>query len=146
MSVTVRMAVPADLPLIQDFHDTQNRRQGTTVALPKLFTAEGDFTRNIALAFMVERDGTPVQAFFFELVPEVCFAGCDPQATAYAQREIDRIAFLLRGMGFTGINCKVPDHLAKHIDGPLERAGFAPDTGLTHFFKDLRLQEKEVEG
>lgn len=139
MSVEIRLARPADWPLIQEFHREQNRLQGTNTALPRLFKADGDFAPNIALAFIVERDGVPVQSFYFELVPEVCFAGCDPQATAYARREIDRIAFGLRGMGFTGINCKVPEHVAESIASPLERAGFEEDKGLVHFFKDLRL-------
>lgn len=139
MSVEIRLARPSDWPLIQAFHQQQNQLQGTNTALPQLFKADGDFASNIALAFIVERDGVAVQSFYFELVPEVCFAGCDPQATAYARREIDRIAFGLRSMGFTGINCKVPEHMAESIASPLERAGFDEDKGLVHFFKDLRL-------
>lgn len=143
MSVTIRLAKPSDWPLIQQFHQDQNRMQGTSYALPQLFNAIGDFAPNIALAFIVERDGVPVQSFYFELVPEVCFAGCDPQATAYARREIDRIAFGLRSMGYMGINCKVPDHMAESIAAPLEKAGFEKDVALTHFFKDLRLPAGE---
>jgi hypothetical protein len=142
MSVNIRLAKLSDWPNIQAFHLEQNRLQGTSYALPQLFKADGsgDFAPNIALAFMVERDGHPVQAFFFELVPEACFAGCDPQATAYARREIDRIAFLLRGMGFSGINCKVPEHMVEHIAPPLEKAGFEPSV-MVNFFKDLRLPD-----
>ena len=139
MSVVIRLAKPSDWPCIERFHREQNDLQGTDTALPQLFRADGDFAANIALAFMVERDGVAVQSFYFELVPEVCFAGCDAQATAYARREIDRIAFGLRGMGYTGINCKVPEHMAESIAAPLERAGFAKDLGLAHFFKDLRM-------
>lgn len=141
MSVEIRLAKPKDWNLIQQFHQDQNRLQGTNIALPKLFDANGDFAPNIALAFIVERDGVPVQSFYFELVPEVCFAGCDPQATAYARREIDRIAFGLRNMGYTGIRCAVPEHMAESIAAPLDRAGFDLDKGLVHFFKDLRLDE-----
>lgn len=128
---------------IRRLHEDQNRAQGTDYALPQLFEmdAEGrwSLTRNMALAFIVEQDGKPVQAFYFELVPEVCFAGCDAASTAFARREIDRIAFLLRNMGFTGLNCKVPEHMAETIGAPLSKAGFGPDDGLAHFFKDLRL-------
>lgn len=139
----IRLARPSDWPLIKQFHQEQNLLQGTDYALPKLFDAGGNFAPNIALVFMIERNGNPVQAFYFELVPEVCFAGCDPAATAFARREIDRIAFGLRGMGFTGINCKVPEHLAESISAPLEKAGFDEDAKLRHFFKDLRVEEKE---
>lgn len=138
MSIHTRLATPADWPRIQELHAEQNRLQGTHTALPRLFTPSGDFARNIALVFMVERAGIAVQSFYFEAVPEVCFAGCDPQATAYARREIERIAFLLRGMGYTGINCKVPTHLAESIASPLTLAGFGPDDTFAHFFKDLR--------
>jgi hypothetical protein len=141
--ITVRLARPADWPLIHKFHVEQNILQQTSTALPKIFTDSGEFSPNIALAFVVERDGVPVSSFYFELVPEVCFAGCDPQATAVARREIDRIAFGLRAMGFTGINCKVPEHMAEAIAKPLEKAGFTEDEGLQHFFKDLRLPEPE---
>lgn len=130
--------------MIQQFHQEQNRLQGTNTALPTLFDANGDFAPNISLAFIVERDGVPVQSFYFELIPEVCFAGCDPQATAYARREIDRIAFGLRNMGYTGIRCAVPEHMAESIAPPLEKAGFEPSK-LVHFFKDLRLKEDNDE-
>lgn len=138
----VRLARPEDWPLIQKLNREQNEAQGTSTAIPRLFGPNGDFAPNIALAFIVERDNIPVQSFYFELIPEVCFAGCDPQATAVARREIDRIAFALRSLGFTGINCKVPDHLDEHISPPLEKAGFEPDKNLVHYFKDLRLPDK----
>jgi hypothetical protein len=143
MSVEIRLAKPSDWPTIQVFHMEQNTLQGTNTALPKLFKADGDFAPNIALAFVVERDGVPVSSFYFELVPEVCFAGCDPQATAFARREIERISFGLRSMGFTGINCKVPEHVSEAIASPLEKAGFTKDEGLVHFFKDLRVDKGE---
>jgi hypothetical protein len=127
------------MPLFQRFHREQNEAHGTNYLLPELFDANGEFARNIAMAFIVESDGIPVQGFYFELVPEVCFAGCDASATAFARREIDRIAFALRNMGYQGIACKVPDELAAVIGKPLEKAGFEPDHGLSHFFKDLRI-------
>jgi len=133
------LARPADWPLIQRLHAEQNRMQGTNTALPEIFTANGAFAENIALAFIVERKGVPVQSFYFELVPEVCFAGCDAKATAYARREIDRIAFLLRSLGFTGINCKVPQPVVEQIAPPLGEAGFQRSV-MVNFFKDLRLK------
>jgi hypothetical protein len=137
--IQIRLAKPRDWPMIQMFHRDQNEAQGTSYELPQLFDKCEHFAPNIAAAFIVERDGNPVQAFYFELIPEVCFAGCDPQATAYARREIDRIAFCLRSMGYSGINCKVPKQVEKSISAPLKRAGFTSDEGLAHFFKDLRL-------
>lgn len=143
MNEVIRLARPSDWPTIQRLTQEQNQAQGTNTYLPNIF-AGAEFAPNIALAFIVERDGKPVQHFYFELVPEVCFGGCDAKATAFARREIDRIAFGLRAMGFTGINCKVPTHMAEHISAPLEKAGFNEDTELTHYFKDLR-QEPEHE-
>ena len=137
--IQIRLAKPYDWPMIQMFHRDQNEAQGTNYVLPQLFGPYRGFATNIAAAFIVERDGNPVQAFYFELIPEVCFAGCDPQATAYARREIDRIAFCLRSMGYSGINCKVPKQVEESISAPLKRAGFTSDEGLAHFFKDLRL-------
>lgn len=136
------MARPEDWPLIQRFHAEQNEQQGTTTALPNLFEGDG-LARNVALAFIVERDGVPVQSFYMELVPEMCFAGTDPKATAIARREADRIAFLLRGMGFTGWRCDVPEHMNEHIERPLEHAGFRRVEGLVTHFRDLRIQGEE---
>ena len=129
--IQIRLAKPSDWPLIQRFNRHQNELQGTNTALPQIFDAAGNFAPNIALAFIVERDGVAVQSFYFELIPEVCFAGCDPQATAYARREIDRIAFGLRAMGFTGIRCSVPEHMNEHIASPLKHAGFEEDEDLS---------------
>lgn len=143
--MTIRLAKPRHLPVIERLHAAQNAAQGTNTALPRLFDAKGDFAPNIAMVFMVERDDEPVQAFWFICVPEVCFAGCDGKATAYAQSEIDRIAFALRGMGFSGLNCKVPGEMGEAIRPFLEGAGFEDETArFVHFFKDLRLKEKEV--
>ena len=141
--VHIRLATVRDWQTICRLHEQQNAMQGTNYALTQLFAANGDLAPNIALAFVVESDGLLCSSFYFELVPEVCFAGCDPQATAYARREIDRIAFGLRSMGYMGINCKVPEHMAESIAAPLEKAGFEKDVALTHFFKDLRLPAGE---
>jgi hypothetical protein len=140
VSVTIRLAKPSDWPLIQRFHAEQNEAHGTNYALTPLFDAHGEFARNVAMAFIIEKDGRPVSSFYFELVPEVCFAGCDPQATAVARREIERIGFALRSMGFTGINCKVPMVVGESIRTPLEAAGFGDETGkYLNFFRDVRL-------
>ena len=140
MSMMIRLARPSDLATIRRLHDQQNAAQGTLTALPQLFDVDGEFARNIAMAFMVEREGLPVQAFWFVTVPEVCFAGCDGNATAYAQREINRISFALRAMGYSGINCKVPEPMGDLIRPFLEEAGFEDETTtFVHFFKDLRL-------
>lgn len=144
--ISIRLARPGDWPMIELFHQEQNGRQGTNTSLPTLFRDNGDFSENIALAFVVERDEVPVSSFYFELVPEVCFAGCDPQATAFARRQINQIAFGLRCLGYTGINCKVPQHMAESIASPLEKAGFNKDEDLVHFFKDLRLPAVADEG
>lgn len=142
MSVEFRIAQPSDWPTIQRLHAEQNAEQGTNTALPQIFEGKG-FARNIALAIMAERDGVPVQVRWYINVPELCFAGMDPVATAAAQRAAEMDAFLLRAMGFTGTNCKVPECVAEHIDGPLTRAGYREDSGLKHYFKDLRLPKKE---
>ena len=145
MSVTTRLATVADWPLIQRFHCEQNGAQGTHTALPQLFGDHGNFASNIALVFINERNGVPVQSFWYILVPELCFAGTDAEATAHARREAEPNAFLLRSMGFTGTNCKVPEHMAESIRSPLEKAGYSEDLGFTHFFKDLRLPAQEDE-
>lgn len=141
MNETARLATADDWPLIQQFHQQQNEEQGTNTALPQLFDESGSLARNIALAFIVERDGIPISSFYCELVPELCFAGTDPGATATARRAADQISFLLRSLGFTGWRCVVPEHMNQHIARPLEHAGFKPDEGLVHHFKDLRGKE-----
>ena len=141
--VTLRLATPADLPLIRRFHQEQNEAHGTQCALPTIFAPNGDFARNIPIALIGEEGGVARNSLYVDLVPELCFAGCDPKATAYAQRDIDRLAYLLRGQGLTSMQTLVPIQADPAIGKPLRRAGFEPtDTKLRHYFKDLREEQE----
>lgn len=131
--VSLRNAQPEDWPEIQRLHAEQNAKHGTNYELPYLWG------QHIAVALVGERDGRIVQALYVERVAEMCFVGADPKGTAYARREIDGLAWILKGQRFRWLHCLVPKQLAEAIAKPLKRAGFdnrADEIAL--FTRDLR--------
>jgi hypothetical protein len=119
-------------------HREQNERDGTNYPLPDLFDELGNLARGIALALVVVEDDKVLQGIYFEAkTVEMCFAGCDPRATAVARREIDATAYLLRQAGYELISCLVPKQVAQQIEKPLTKAGFERTDKLEHFLKDI---------
>lgn len=134
----MRNATPADYPFVLLRHHEQNERDGTNYRLPEWFDERGNLLPNIALAFVIEQDGQILQGVFFEAKQvEMCLAGCDPRATAVAQREIDGAAYLLRSMGYTAIHTLVPRVVVDAIEKPLGRAGFTKNEHLVDFYKRI---------
>lgn len=127
------VATERDLPLIEHLHAQQNEKNGTTHALPKLFTPL------VPIVLIGYEGRTPVQALYVELVPELRFAGCDPKATAHSRREAGRIFYALQSMGHSGVQCKVPnDEIGEMIRKPLEEVGFKDETAkFLHFYKQF---------
>jgi hypothetical protein len=127
-----------DMKDIAAWHKEQNERDGTNYPLVRLFNSDGTLSQRVPVALVGEKDGEPKQALYVERVGELLFAGCDPEATAFARRDIDALAAVLYWQGYRALHCKVPRETAKSVSKPLIRAGFrCVDDEFSHFFKDL---------
>ena len=133
-SIQLREATPEDWPAIVQLHLEHQAAQGTNYELPYLFLPQ------IAIALVgVDVRGTIRNCIYVESIAELRFVGIDPKATAFARREMDGVAYLLKLRGFRWLECFVPRKLKKAIGKPLRRAGFdCVDKELAHFAKDLR--------
>lgn len=139
--IVLRPATPDDLEFIRRFHAEQNRRDGTSYPLPRFFNPNGSTTDRVPVSLVGVEEGSeaPTQAVWVERRAELMFAGCNPKATAFARRDIEALAIVLRWMGYTGIHTDVPLHLAEAIAKPLNLAGFERnDNRLAHFYRDLK--------
>jgi hypothetical protein len=132
--IQLRVAALDDWPAIQSLHQAHQAAQGTDYELPYLFGP------SIALALVgVDEQGTIRNCIYIEQVAELRFVGCDAKATAFGQREIAGLSYVLRRKGFRWLECFVPRPLKQMISKPLRRAGFVcVDQQLAHFTKDLR--------
>ena len=132
--IALRQATVQDWPAIQQLHRAHQAAQGTHYELPYLFGPA------IAIALVgVEEDGAIRSCIYVERIAELRFVGCDPKATAFGQREIAGLSYVLKLQGFRWLECFVPRPLKQMIQKPLRRAGFAcVDRELAHFAKDLR--------
>lgn len=136
--ITLRPARISDLDDIRQWHQHQNVRDNTSYPLPRLFNSDGTPTHRVPVALVGERDGEAVQALYCERMAELQFAGCDPKATAFARRDIDALATVLKWQGYGSLYCVVPVALAKAISKPLQAAGFESlDQKFVTFHKDL---------
>jgi len=138
MRLTLRNAQPKDMPTLRKLHAEQNERDGTAYPLPELFTPDGKFADGIALALAVEKDGEVLQGIYFAVGLEMCFAGCNPQATAFARREIIAVKYTLRHLGYQWIRSMIPKSIVKILEKPMKRTGFSRDDNwLASFFMEL---------
>lgn len=143
--VKLRQARRDDITMIQAFHAEQNERDGTNYPLPQLF-GSGEVPR-VPVALVVEHtDEGVVGSLYVDTAPELCFAGCDPRATAVARRDIEGLAYLLRMMGFSHLRCLVPRVEVEAIRKPLKRAGFKQRDDLVVFTRNLLEDSSEDEG
>jgi hypothetical protein len=132
--ITLRAATLEDWPRIQQLHQEHQSAQGTNYELPWLFGPA------IAIALVgVDGDRMIHNCIYVETIAELRFVGCHPKATAFGQREIAGLSYVLKLQGFRWLECFVPRPLKKMIEKPLRRAGFdCVDHELAHFTKDLR--------
>lgn len=135
--IVLRNAVPEDWPAIVRLHTRQQAEQGSSYELPYLFGPQ------IAVALVgVDEQGTIHNCVYVERVAELRFVGCDAKATAFSQREITGLAYLLKLQGYRWLECFVPQKLKRYIEKPLRRAGFEnKESELAYFTKDLRGNE-----
>lgn len=132
--IALREARHTDWPAIVQIHLEHQAAQGTNYELPYLFDPQ------IAIALVgVDGDGVIRNCIYVEKIAEMRFVGCDAKATAFSQREIAGLAYVLKLQGFRWLECFVPRKLKNMIQKPLRRAGFhCVDKELAHFAKDLR--------
>lgn len=135
----VRTAGPWDLDAIEKLHKEQNERDGTNYPLPTLFHRSGRFASGIAQALVVEHKNEVRQAIYFERAGvEMCFAGCDPKATAAIRHEQDAVLYTLRGLGYEWIRTMIPLNVVDLLERPLKASGFRRDDGkLASFFREI---------
>lgn len=140
----MRLMEPRDMPTMLDLYAQQNRRDGTFYQLPRIFQHDGRPDDNIAMALTVERNpaftGCPpeiVQGIYFQerKIVEMCFAGPDAKATAFARREIDPVGYALKNLGYDSILCLAPPVRAAQLRRPLEATGF--NSKFTPFYLDI---------
>ena len=134
--IALRLATAEDWPAVEQLHRAQQGAQGTHYELPWLFGP------SIAIALVgVDPRGSIRNCIYVERVGELRFVGCDAKATAFGQREIQGLSYVLKMQGYRWLECFVPRSLKKMIQKPLRRAGFdCVDKELAHFAKDLRGQ------
>lgn len=137
--MNLRNARPDDWPYILEEHKRQNERDGTSYPLPLFFTDDGRLRPNIPVALVVEDDaGNILQSIYIETTAELCFSGTNPRATAYAERDMESLVYLLQQHGLTEIHSCVPSIVAAPIGKPLTRAGFTRRDDLVYFARDIR--------
>lgn len=123
-----------DWPAIQQLHRDQQAAQQTDYELPLLWGP------SIAVALVgVDNTGKIHNCIYVELVGELRFVGCDPKATAFGQRQVTSVSYLLKQRGIRWLETYIPRQLKQMIEKPLRRAGFTcVDDELSHFTRDLR--------
>lgn len=133
----MRLMEPEDVPRMVELYAAQNRRDNTLYQLPRIFQFDGRPDDNIAMALTVERDGAIAQGLFFQKrqTVEMCFAGPDAKATAFARREIVPVSYALRLQGYDSILCLTPHVRASQLKKPLEAAGF--NSKFDPFYLDI---------
>lgn len=135
--VSVRLGRPADVSAIVRLKDEQNRRDGTSYPVPRLFNEDGSLAKGIALILVAEEAGEVKQAVVFESkTVELTVFGTDPKATARMWRQIDFADYLLAQQGFEIIDCFVPPVVVRQIAKPLRRARFR-QSALAKFFHEI---------
>lgn len=136
---SMRLMQPKDMTRLIQLQAEQNRRDGTIYPLPRMFQPSGLWDTNIAYALTVEKAGEVVQGIYFQSkIAEMCFAGCDPRATAFARQQIEPVGFALRMLGYEAIRCLVPNVRAEQLTKPLLSTGFRrSDERFRSFFLEL---------
>jgi hypothetical protein len=135
----LRNLEPRDMAQLIELNEIQNSRDGTHYPLPRMFGERGNFDPDIALALAVDRGKQLAQGVYFQSrIVEMCFAGCDPRATAYVRREATAVRFTLRGMGYKGVRCLIPHLRVPQLEPALFAAGFVrTDARFASFYFDL---------
>jgi hypothetical protein len=135
----MRLLEPRDMMRLRELHAEQNKRDGTSYPLPRMFGYRGHFDPDIVLALAIERRGELVQGVYFQSkMAEMCFAGCDAEATAQVKNEAEAVKYTLRSLGITKLLTHIPLGGPLAIESALVRAGFkSMRADFSTFFLDI---------
>jgi len=142
MSQRVRMMEPKDLPGIWRMADAQNRRDGTSYPIPRIFEMDsthpgfGQLVPNVPLALVVENNKRVRGAFICTRTIEVMgVAGGDME---FAAAHIPMMADLLKRKGYDDLHTFVPMSRATEAHCKLlEAFGMTRlDHRLAHFYRE----------
>jgi hypothetical protein len=139
---TVRTMEPRDLPRVWRLAAAQNRRDGTTYPVPRIFEMDekspnfGQYLQNVPLALITERDGRVCQAHFFLRTIEVMGFGGGREDEEFSARHIPMALDLLKRRGYGEVHTFVPKiRVSEQHAKLLESHGMTRlDNRLAHFF------------
>lgn len=136
----LRRMHPADLPAVFRACRAQNRRDGTSYGVPRIFDASGHLTPNVALALsMVDSRGRVHGGHVFERTLEMMSFGGGTDAIESAVADHIGVFYELRALGYQNLHIQVPkQHVAELEEVLTKRLGTARDDDkLAHFYREL---------
>ena len=135
----IRLTEMRDIPYIEELHRQQNERDGTNYPLTQVFDEHGYQMTNVVLSVVIVDEADKVhQGVIFERGVEMMLSGCDAEATAQLEKQINGLWYLLRQKGYSNVHCLVPKDMVIPIEKPMKRVGFQRDDfKLAHFYKSL---------
>ena len=138
MKTRLREMTPDDVPDVIERLKEQNRRDGTSYSLPRIFDVLGKRLPSIPLALVaVNEKGDVVQGHVWERTLEQTCYGTDAEATVSSMHEQEGVLFLLRERGYRDVHILVPSERAPQMQHGLEKICGMSATGMTHFYRLL---------
>lgn len=138
MKTRLRQMEPSDVANVSDLCREQNKRDGTSYGVPRIFGADGRRLRSVELALVAESGpGEVAQAHVWINTLEQLSFGIDPKATVCSMHEQDAVLYLLRQRGYTDFHILVPPNRAPDMQHGLERIYGMSATGMVHFYRLL---------
>lgn len=138
---------PNDVPAVLQRLREQNRRDGTSYTMPKVFDEKGVRLPNIPLALVAVdvETGLIVQGHVYATTIEGMTFGIDPHATVCSMKEHEAVFWLLRERGFKDLHILVPNERVKDLQHGLDSMLGMIDTGetLKHFYRLLDPAEND---
>jgi hypothetical protein len=143
MRYSIDYMTPADMPLLSDLCEEQNRRDGSNYTPQPIFLWDGQAWKpnpNVPLALKLVRDGRMAQGYTFERRLEFSSFGVDSRATAAALRELPQGLLLLEKQGYTGFHAAVPLSFVDQWERTLGKRLHLrrDDDRLAHYYRRFR--------
>lgn len=140
MKTHLREMKSSDIPKVLEKLEEQNRRDGTSYSMPRVFDANGSRLPSIPLALVaIDDEGNVVQGHVWETTVEQMTFGVAPEATASSMREQDAVFWVLQQKGFRDLHILVPNERVKAMGHELDSILGMKYTAkmLTHFYRLL---------
>lgn len=144
MSHRLRNMEPRDLIPLWKMADAQNRRDGTSYPVPRIFEIDelsagfGQLVQNVPLALVTERDGRVRQAHIFLRTIEVMGFGGGREDMEFSAGHIPMALDLLKRRGYDDAHTFIPKlRVSEEHAKLLEAYGMTRlDNRLAHFFRE----------